>query len=473
MSLGAKPYGKPRLPFMISPVVEGGATGAMGDEFVCVNSFCRSHDQEDRPEEGESTAAQSSLRVPDPSHDSKVGFEPGVVPPDRRILIDAVKPPNKHSELPKSTAANRIQSAGVPHAFCRRTQYQLRQRQLRTESSLREAAVKRAQMSSATADVSDVNSDQLTPEQTAELRAVIEKHSDQISWDPNDVGCLSDEFKEYFLTIPTLEGAKCKQRPYKLSYKELEAFETQVSLLLRQGIIKKADGPTDFLSPVLFVPKPRKPEELRMCVDFRRLNAVSMRDYHALPNIRELLQSMKGCKYFTALDLTWGFWALPIVEEDQHKTAFTGPDGEVYVWTKAPMGLTNSPAAFQRVMAHVLRNIKGVSVYIDDITIFSKTWKEHLSILIRVFERLKKSGLKVKYAKCVWAAAECRVLGSIVSEDGIMPDPDKVSAVNKLPVPRNVADIRSFLGATGYFHEHIQAYAEKSAPLRALLKKNV
>ena len=74
------------------------------------------------------------------------------------------------------------------------------------------------------------------------------------------------------------------------------SVETQVSLLLRQGIIKKADGPTDFLSPVLFVPKPRKPEELRMCVDFRRLNAVSMRDYHALPNIRELLQSMKGCK---------------------------------------------------------------------------------------------------------------------------------------------------------------------------------
>ena len=108
MSLGAKPYGKPRLPFMISPVVEGGATGAVGDEFVRVYSFCRSHDQEDRPEEGESTAPQSSLRVPDPSHDSKLGFKPGVAPPGRRILIDAVKPPNKHSELPKSTVANRI-----------------------------------------------------------------------------------------------------------------------------------------------------------------------------------------------------------------------------------------------------------------------------------------------------------------------------------------------------------------------------
>ena len=269
-----------------------------------------------------------------------------------------------------------------------------------------------------------------------------------------------------------MEGAACKQRPYKLSYKELETFKVQVELLLAQGVIKKADGPTDFLSPVLFVPKPRKPDELRMCVDFRRLNAVSKRGNHALPHIRDLLQSMKGCKYFTALDLTWGFWALPIVEQDQHKTAFTGPDGEVYVWTKAPMGLSNSPAAFQRLMAHVLRGIKGVSVYIDDITIFSKTWQEHIKILIRVFERLKKAGLKVKYAKCVWAAAEARVLGSIVSEKGISPDPDKVAAVNRLPVPRNVADIRSFLGATGYFHEHIPAYAEKSAPLRELLKKN-
>ena len=132
------------------------------------------------------------------------------------------------------------------------------------------------------------------------------------------------------------------------------------------------------------------------CSIYAKLSCVNT----TLPSIRELLQSTKGCKYFTALDHTWGFWALAIVEEDQHKTSFTGPDGEVYVWTKAPMGLTNSPAAFQWVMAHVLRNIKGVSVSIYDITIFSKTWKENLRILIRVFERLKKSGLKVKYAKC-------------------------------------------------------------------------
>ena len=470
MSLGGKAFSKPRLPFLITPVVEGSLP--VGDEFAHVNSCCRSHAQYDPPEEGENTATQSSLRIPDSQFDRQLGIDD--TQSDRaRIVVEARPPPRQSTELPSVPASKRAQQAGLPQRFCRNTNYHLRQRQLRTEAAAQEAALKQARVASATADVPQTHSDQLTSDQQQELQALIEEHRDQISWDPNDIGRLTDEYKEYYLTIPTEEGAQCKQRPYKLSYKEIETFKTQVSLLLEQGVIKKAEGPTDFLSPVLFVPKPRKPDELRMCVDFRRLNAVTKRDYHALPNIKELLQSMKGCKYFTALDLTWGFWALPIVEADQHKTAFTGPDGEVYVWTKAPMGLSNSPAAFQRLMTRVLKGIKGVSVYIDDITIYSRTWKEHLNILKQVFTRLKQSGLKVKYAKCVWAAAECRVLGSVVSESGIMPDPDKVTAVNQLPVPRNVADIRSFLGATGYFHDHIRGYAEISAPLRALLKKGV
>ena len=161
------------------------------------------------------------------------------------------------------------------------------------------------------------------------------------------------------MRIPTETGARCKQKPYRLSHKENEAFRRQLPILIQQQVVKKASGPTEFLPPVLFVPKPRNPDELRLCVDFRHLNDVTLRDYHGLPFIRDLQQSMKGCKYFTALDLTWGFWALPIVEEDQHKTAFTGPDGEVYVWTKAPMGLANSPAAFQRLMEHVFQGIAG------------------------------------------------------------------------------------------------------------------
>jgi hypothetical protein len=321
--------------------------------------------------------------------------------------------------------------------------------------------------------VQAVESDRLDPLQLEQLRAVVAQYKDQIPWHPDDIGKLTDKYKGYHMSIPTKEGASCKQKPYGLSHKKMTVFKEQLDMLLTQGVNKKTSGPTDFLSPVLFVPKPRKPIELRMCIDFRRLNAVSQRDFHALPHIRDLLQAMSGCKYFTALDLTWGFWALPIVDSDQHNTAFTGPDGEVYIWTKAPMGLCNSPAAFQRLMSHVMQGIPGVSVYVDDITIYSRTWKDHLHTLTQVFERLKDSGLKVKFAKCVWAAAECRVLGSVVSERGIKPDPDKVEAVHRLPVPRNVADLRSFLGATGYFHEHLPQFAATTAPLRALFKKGV
>jgi hypothetical protein len=135
------------------------------------------------------------------------------------------------------------------------------------------------------------------------------------------------------------------------------------------------------------------------------------------------------------------------------------------------MGLSNSPASFQRLMAHVMQGIPGVSVCVDGITAYSRTWEEHIATLTQVFDLLKDSGLKVKFAKCVWAAAECRVLGSVVNERSIKPDPDKVAAVQQSPVSRNVADVRSCLGAAGYFHEHIHNFAASTDPLRALLKK--
>jgi hypothetical protein len=105
---------------------------------------------------------------------------------------------------------------------------------------------------------------------------------------------LHEKYKDFYMRSPTEPSAGCKQKPYRLSLKEQEAFKRQLAVLLEQGIVRKASGPTDFLSPVLFVPKPREPVELRMCVDFRRLNSVTKPDYHALPFIRDLQQSMKA-----------------------------------------------------------------------------------------------------------------------------------------------------------------------------------
>ena len=252
----------------------------------------------------------------------------------------------------------RATAAGVPQQLCSNTVHYLRSRQLQSEAYGNVASAQDPVYGTvASSTVQAVQSDQLTPDQLAELQALVERHKNQISWTPDDIGKLTERYRDYHMSIPTQEGASCKQKPYRLSHKETMFFKEQVAMLLEQGVINKASGPKCFLSPVLFVPKPRKPAEPRMCIDFRRLNAVSERDFQALPHIQDLLQAMSGCQYFTALDLTWGFWALPIVESDQHKTAFTGPDGEVYVWTKAPMGLSNSPASFQRLMAHVMHVI--------------------------------------------------------------------------------------------------------------------
>ena len=317
----------------------------------------------------------------------------------------------------------------------------------------------------------EVGGSHLTDEQRTRLHQLIEQNVDCISTHSGDVGSVPDRYKRFFLTIPTEDGATCQQKGYRLSQHENEEFARQIDALLEKGIIGKAEGPTDFVSPVLFVPKPHNPKELRMCVDFRRLNAVSKRDFHSLPDIRELHDKMRGCRYFTTLDLTSGFWALPVAPEDRHKTAFRGPSGEVYVWHRAPMGLTNSPAAFQRFMMHVMHGLARMGVYVDDMCAFHRNFDDHLHTLELAFKRLRAAGLKVKGSKCEWAQPQCKVLGAIVSAEGLRPDPEKMAAVARLPVPRNVADVRSFLGATGYFHAHIPGYAAISEPLRQLLKK--
>ena len=121
-----------------------------------------------------------------------------------------------------------------------------------------------------------VSSERLTPAQLAELQQLIDEYTDQISWSSDEIGCLAAKYKDFYMQIPTEPGARCKQKPYRLLLREQEAFKHQLAILLAQGVVKKASGPTDFLSPVLFVPKPRRPDELRMCDDFRRLNLVNV-----------------------------------------------------------------------------------------------------------------------------------------------------------------------------------------------------
>jgi len=181
---------------------------------------------------------------------------------------------------------------------------------------------------------------------------------------------------------------------------------------------------------------------------------------------------MKGCTYYSHLDVRKGFWHMPIEEEDCHKTAFATPWG-VYEFVRCPFGLINAPAAYQRCMDTVFEGLDSSKTYMDDTFCFTKSWEDHLQTLRSVLERCVKYGVKLNWEKCNFGVATVKCLGYIVSSKGVEVDPDKVEAILQLPQPQCPTDVKSFLGMAGYFRHFIDGFASVSAPLSNLTKKSI
>ena len=268
--------------------------------------------------------------------------------------------------------------------------------------------------------------------------------------------------------IMTLEGiSPPNARAFRLSKAEREEVERQVKELLRKGFIEPSGSP--YGSPVLFVPK--KDGSLRMCIDYRALNAITVRNKYPLPRIDDLLDQLSGAQYFSSLDLTSGYHQLVLHPDDVEKTAFNSHIGK-YQFKVLPFGLTNAPSVFQTAMNTLFSDMlhKGVLVYLDDILVYSKTEDGHYELLERVLQRLKDAGLKAKVSKCHFFKEELNYLGHVVSKYGIKPDSSKVEVIRNWPVPRSIHDVRSFLGLANYFRKFIQGYALLVRPLTDLLK---
>lgn len=273
-------------------------------------------------------------------------------------------------------------------------------------------------------------------------------------------------------TIPLQPGAKPVFRPmYRYSPRELQEMETQITELLRLGLIEPCNSPWG--SPVLFVPK--KGGKLRMCFDGRWLNKVTVRHAYPLPRVDDLLDRLHGATCFSGLDLMSGYHQIRIAPEDQEKSAFRTPFG-LYKWKVLCFGLVNAPAVFVQMMDSVFRS-KGMNtyvvVYLDDILVYSKTPGEHLQHLESVLQTLADNKLYANFEKCAFNNPEVEYLGHVVSADGIKPDPKKVQAVLQWPRPTTKKELRSFLGLTQYFRKFIQGYSKIAAPLNALLKEDV
>ena len=263
-----------------------------------------------------------------------------------------------------------------------------------------------------------------------------------------------------------------RQKPYKLGYKQKQVLENVVNDMLKQDIIEPSVSP--WAAPCLLVAK-KNNTEYRFVVDYRSINQLTELDAHPLPTTDDALETLGASqpRFFSVLDLRSGFYQSQIKPSSRPYTAWRCHLG-LFQFKRLPMGLKNSPAMFQRLMETVLHGLtfKFCLIYLDDIIVYSKSFSEHLHHLKDVFDRLQNAGLKLHPQKCSFAKKEIKYLGHIVSKDGITPDPAKVEAIRNYPSPRNLKQLRAWLGMSGYYRKFQKNYARIAAPLYALTKKN-
>ena len=306
-----------------------------------------------------------------------------------------------------------------------------------------------------------VISEELSEEQRGEIRTLLASFADVFQATPGYTKLCEHR-------IETGDARPVRLPPYRLPHAHRETVQQELKEMLEQGIIEHSVS--DWAAPIVLVGK--KDGSLRLCVDYRRLNSVSRTDAYPMVRIDDLIDKLGRAKYLSTLDLTRGYWQIAMAPQDQHKTAFATPFG-LFQFTRMPFGLQGAPATFQRMMDRMLDGLENeAGAYIDDLVVFSETWREHLQHLEDVLKRLQEAGLTLKPKKCHLAMAQCVYLGYMVGGGKVQVEESKVAAVEKFPTPRVKKDVRAFLGLTGYYRKFIPQYASTAAPLSDLTRKS-
>ncbi|GJV85292.1 putative reverse transcriptase domain-containing protein [Tanacetum coccineum] len=265
-------------------------------------------------------------------------------------------------------------------------------------------------------------------------------------------------------------AAPVARAPYRLAPSEMKELSEQLKELSDKGFIRPSSSPWG--APVLFVKK--KDGSFRMCIDYRELNKLTVKNRYPLPRIDDLFDQLQGSSVYSKIDLRSGYHQLRVREEDIPKTAFRTRYGH-YEFQVMPFGLTNAPAVFMDLMNRVCKPYldKFVIVFIDDILIYSKNKKEHKEHLKQILELLKKEELYAKFSKCEFWIPKVQFLGHVIDSEGIHVDPAKIESIKDWTSPKSPTEIRQFLGLAGYYRRFIEGFSKIAKPMTKLTQKKV
>ena len=307
-------------------------------------------------------------------------------------------------------------------------------------------------------DVSILNT--LTSEQRKEVETLMKQYPDVLSSLPGRTDQIQHDIK-------LLTSEPIRTKGYSIPYKTRSVMETEIQDMLDLGVIEPSISQNS--SPIVLVPK--KDGSVRFCIHFRKLNKVTEFDAEPMPNMEEIINRMSGHKYFTKMDLSKGYWQVGLTERSKPLTAFETPRG-LFQFRTMPFGLVISGATFCRLMRIILSNLPNVDSFVDDMWIFTETWRDHMTSLRQVLDRLRSAKLTAKPSKCMIGYDSIECLGHNIVGQTVRPQEDKIQAIRDAPRPSTKRQIKSFLGLAGFYRRFIPNFSSIASPLTDLTKKN-
>lgn len=301
--------------------------------------------------------------------------------------------------------------------------------------------------------------DRLTPDQLETAKSLCDSFSDVFTDIPGMTNLV-----EHKIVVTSSEPVRVK--PYPIPFSTEKTITEEVQKMLQLNVIEPSSSP--YSAPVVIARK--KDGTNRFCIDYRRLNCATVFDAEPMPSPESIFSKMTGKKFVSKIDLSKGYWQVPMADESKRLTAFSTPSG-LYQFRTMPFGLVNAPATFSRMMRKLLQGMNGVENFIDDVIVFTDTFEEHLHILKTVFERLRDAGLTARPTKCFIGFDKIDCLGHMVGNKCLEPEQDKIDAVRNAPIPQTKKQVRAFLGLAGFYRKFIPNFSAIAIPLSDLTKK--